>query len=142
MSVGRCQYLDKGAQLLETELTAPFWEGCAESRLMVPGCKACGRRWFVPEVWCPHCGSHDWRWTQSPGLGTVYSFSTVHRAMTPDLAAPYVLITVDLDDGWTMMSRLVNISTDSVPIGMRVRVAFVAGPDGRMLPCFEPDAAG
>ena len=28
--------------------------------------------------------------------------------MTPDLAVPYVVIIVDLDDGWTMMSRLIN----------------------------------
>ena len=79
---------------------------------------------------------------QSPGLGTVYSFSTVHRGMTPNLTVPYVLIIVDLDDGWTMMSRLVNATTVPVRIGMRVRPAFVAGPDGRTLPCFEPDVAG
>jgi uncharacterized OB-fold protein len=127
--------------VLDTELTVPFWEACAESRLTVPECTACGRRWFVPEIWCPHCGSRDWEWTESPGLGSVYSFSTVYRGMTPDLAVPYVLIIVDLDDGWTMMSRLVNTGTDPVHIGMRVRPVYVAGPDERMLPCFEPDLA-
>lgn len=123
---------------MDEELTAPFWQGCAESRLVVPECTACGRRWFVPEVWCPHCRSRDWVWTQSAGLGTVYSFSTVHRGMTPDLAVPYVLIIADLDDGWSMMSRLVN-TTQPEPIGMRIRPAFLASPDGRTLPCFEPD---
>jgi uncharacterized OB-fold protein len=127
--------------VLDKELAAPFWEGCAESRLMVPECTACDRRWFVPEIWCPYCRSRDWQWKQSPGLGTVYSFSTVHRGMTPDLAVPYVLIIVDLDDGWTMMSRLIN-TNDPVPIGMRVRPAFVVGPADRILPCFEPDVAG
>ena len=127
---------------LDEELTAPFWEGCAQSRLVVPECTACGRRWFVPEVWCPHCRSRDWVWTESPGLGTVYSFSTVHRGMTPDLAVPYVLIIVDLDDGWTMMSRLVTTTADLPSVGMRVRSVFVGGPDGRTLPCFEPDVAG
>jgi len=127
-----------------SDLAAPFWEACAQRRLVVPACDSCGLRFFVPEVVCPRCWSADWTWADSPGLGTLYSATTVHRAPLPDVASPYVIGVVDLDDGWTMMTHLVDVDPDDLRLGQRVAVTF-RDRGGVLLPLFAPvagDVAG
>lgn len=108
------------------ELTQAFWDGCREHKLLVQECDQCGHRFFVPELLCPACWSAEWHWSQSPGTGVVYTFTVVHRPAHPDLDAPYAVIAVDLDDGWTMMSNLVGCPPEEVSIGQRVTVDFRA----------------
>jgi uncharacterized OB-fold protein len=76
-------------------------------------------------------------------LGTVYSFTVVHRAPTEDFATPYVLAIVQMDEGWHLMTRLVNAGSDTNTattdyIGRRVEVAFTTDPrdESRLLPTF------
>ncbi len=120
------------------ELTATFWAACDRSELLVQECQRCTRRFFVPEARCPECLANDWRWRPSDGTGTVYSFTVVHRSFTDELPPPYVVAAIHLDDGWTMMSNIVDCRPDDVHIGMRVRVSFTPTPDGRQLPRFAP----
>jgi uncharacterized OB-fold protein len=119
------------------ELTQAFWDGCREHRLLVQECARCGDRFFVPEPICPACWSAEWRWAPSPGVGTVYTFTVVYRPAHPDLDAPYAVIAVDLDDGWTMMSNLVGCPPEDVHIGQRVTVDFRTVGDAT-LPFFVP----
>lgn len=105
---------------------------------MVQECDTCSRRFFTPEVACIHCGSTDWQWAPSIGGGTVYSFTAVHRPPGPGFDVPFVLAAVDLDDGWTMMTNIVDCPADAVVIGMRVGVRFVAVSEEISLPCFAP----
>jgi hypothetical protein len=102
------------------ELSAPFWDALCDGRLDVPECGACGRRFFVPEPLCPHCGAAGWAWARSPGTGTIYSMSVVYQAVDPAQATPFVLAAVDLDDGWTIMTHIVDAAPDDVRIGARV----------------------
>ena len=139
--------------VLETELgggdesralTAPFWEACARGELVRPVCDACGQNFFTPSLVCPACLSADWTYRPSTGLGHVYSHTTVHRGPDPTWSVPYVLAVIDLDEGWTMLSRLlVTPPDDETPgslIGLAVKVTFVAEdrPPFRSLPMFEP----
>lgn len=101
-------------------------------------CDACGRRFFTPEVACIHCGSTAWHWATSPGRGTVYTFTLVHRPPGPGFDVPFVLAAVDLDDGWTMMTNIVDCPPEAVVIGMRVAIRFVTATEEISLPCFAP----
>lgn len=121
-----------------SRLTAPFWAGCRRGELTVQQCDRCGRRFFTPEPVCIHCFSSEWHWTRSEGLGAVYSFSVVHRAPDPSFSVPFVVAAVDLDDGWTMMSNIVDCSPDEVFVGLPVAVRFVVLNDTIALPCFTP----
>jgi uncharacterized protein len=123
-----------------TPLTEPFWTACRAGRLTVPECARCGRRFFTPEVACTHCTSFDWQWAESPGTGEVYTYTVVHRAAGPGFEVPYVLAAVDLDDGWTMMTHIVDCDPGAVAIGDRVAVRFVTVSDRLTLPCFRPAA--
>ncbi len=73
---------------------------------------------------------------QSSGLGTVYSFVTVHVAVSPAAAQllPYTIATVELDDGPRLVGRVEP--TSGAGIGDRVRPRFVDHAEWTEL-CFE-----
>jgi uncharacterized OB-fold protein len=123
-------------------LNSVFWDACNRDELIVQQCQQCGDRFFVPEAICPSCRSYDWQWIPSDGTGSIYSYTVVHRSFREDLPPPYVVAAIELDDGWTMMSNIVGCRPEDVHIGMRVDVAFTAGPDGQQLPRFTPSRDG
>jgi len=126
------------------ELTGEFWSAAAEGRLVRPVCDDCGRSFFTPRVVCPHCRSARWRYVDSVGTGTVSSHTTVYRGPDETWATPYVLGVVDVDEDWSLLTRLLVDPPDEaepgVLIGTRVQVHFVPGhpPDTRQLPAFAP----
>jgi uncharacterized OB-fold protein len=120
------------------DLNATFWDACDRGELIVQQCEQCGERFFVPEAICPVCRANNWKWQPSDGVGSIYSYTVVDRSFRADLPPPYVVAAIALDDGWWMMSNIVGCTPDEVRIGMRVRVTFTPGPDGRQLPRFSP----
>lgn len=123
----------------QRELTGPFWAAVDRGQLVRPVCRRCGRSHFRPQVLCPHCQSSDWAYEPSTGRGQVYSHTTIHRAPDPTFDPPYVVADVELEEGWRMFSWIVNCSPADVSIDLSVRVCFVPGPDGRLVPAFEPE---
>lgn len=120
-----------------TELSRVFWEGTRRGELLVPRCAACGLRFFVPEPACPGCMSDGWYYERSSGRGVVYSVTVVHRAPGPGFEVPFALAVIDLDDGGTLLSHVVDTDPDQVAIGAPVRAAFRELTEGITLPCFE-----
>jgi len=121
---------------------APFWQAAANGRLVVPLCAGCDRRFYVPEPVCPHCLSSDWTYVDSPGTGSIYSFSVVSRGPSVDFATAYVLAAVELDDGWTMLTNVVGCPPADLASGLRVRVLFeTRSLDGTtvVVPVFTPE---
>ena len=118
-------------------MTAPFWEAARNGVLAVPECGTCRRRHWDPEPVCPYC-SGAWHWSTSPGTGVLYSFSVVRRGATPAFDVPYVLALVDLDDGWTFKTNLVDVDHDAIRIGMRLRVVFHEVDEQLTFPFFAP----
>lgn len=126
----------------ERELTGPFWAAVEQRRLVRPVCGGCEASFFSPQVLCPHCQSVDWTYRPSRGTATVYSHTTVYRPPDPSFEVPYVIADVELDEGWRMFTWIVNCEPEDVHIGLAVEVCFVAGPDGELLPMFEPTRPG
>ncbi|GAA4232654.1 hypothetical protein FHR32_008605 [Streptosporangium album] len=90
-------------------------------------CDGCLSAVFPPRVICPRCGATELRWSESAGLGTVYSISVI----SPRDALPYPVVLVDLDEGFRMMSTVVEIPAEDVRIGARVRARVDQdGPSG------------
>lgn len=111
--------------------TLPFWQACAEGRLVLRHCVDCARPHHYPRSLCPFCQGQT-QWQDATGQGTVYAFSIQRR---PE---EFVLAYVTLDDGITMLSRVVGCPPGEVRIGQRVRVSFVASSDGLHVPVFRP----
>lgn len=124
-----------------TELTAPFWDGLAEGRLMVQRCKACDQHVFRPEAACTRCLATPLEWVQSSGTGTVYSHSVVHRAPHPDAVVPFVVAVIEVDRAWHLMTNLVGCPPGDVRSGLAVRLR-VERVGELCVPLFEPARAG
>ena len=55
---------------------------------------------------------------------------------------PYVVAIVELDEGWHMLTNLVECEPADVAIGMPVDVTFQKMSDEITLPYFKPRRAG
>jgi hypothetical protein len=121
-----------------TDLSRPHWEGCREGRLRVQRCARCGAHVFIPRPFCPECLSDALEWVDSSGRGRVYSFTVIHRPQRPEYEVPYAVAIVELEEGWHMLSNLVDCEAEEVEIGMAVEVTFRRMSDEVALPFFRP----
>ena len=119
-------------------LSQPFWDSTSRHQLIRPFCQRCARSFFPPQLCCSGCLGTDWTWLPSGGFGVVYSHTTVYRAPMDAFEVPYVLAVVDLEDGFSMMTNIVDTDPDDVRIGMCVAVRW-RDLDGITLPVFAPD---
>ncbi len=122
-------------------LTGPFWAAVDRHELVRPVCERCGKSFFTPQVLCPVCQSSSWSYRPSTGRGRVHSHTTIHRPPDPTFTAPYIVADVELDEGWRMLTWIVDCEPEEVRIDLPVRVRFVEGPGGDVLPAFAPDRA-
>jgi len=118
--------------------SAPFWEGCAQGKLLLQACDACKSMIYFPRRTCPHCGASSLRWAQASGRGKVFSFSEVHVSFYgPEWNSelPYTLALIDLEEGPRMLSRMIG-DTGGLRIGDSVQVVFVEA-ENQKLPFFQ-----
>lgn len=121
-----------------TLVSQPYWDGAKRGELLFQRCGECDGITHTPAMVCAHCASRDLRWEKSAGSGTVYSWTTVWRPQTPAFEVPYVAVIVEMDEGWHMLSNLIDTEHDAVEIGMRVEVVFHPLDDEITLPYFRP----
>ncbi len=108
------------------DTTEPFWAGAAEGRFLIKRCRSCGRAFFYPRPFCPHCWSQDVDWQDASGRGTVYTWSVVRRNDLPPFSerVPYVTAIVELEEGPRVMTNIVDTDLADVRIGMEVEAVF------------------
>jgi uncharacterized OB-fold protein len=121
-----------------TELSEPHWEGCREGTLRVQQCQACQTCVFIPQPCCTQCQSTDLAWIDCSGKGKVYSYTVVHRAPRPQFETPYVVAIIELEEGWYMLSNVLDCAVDDVEVDMPVRVEFRKMTEDITLPYFVP----
>jgi uncharacterized OB-fold protein len=121
-----------------TELSRPHWDGCREGRLRYQRCRDCGTAVFIPQPVCTGCFGDRLAWVASSGRGTVYSYTIVHRPQRPAFAVPYIVVIAELEEGWYMLSNLVDCDPGEVAVGMAIEVAFRKMSDEITLPYFRP----
>lgn len=113
---------------------AEYQQLLKEGILAFQRCESCSTAVFPPRVLCPRCGGTSLSWEASAGAGMVYSTTALH----PRDAEPYNVSLVDLDEGYRLMTNIVDIDADEVRIGMRVRVR-VSTTRGPQVPLFIPE---
>ena len=121
-----------------TELSKPHWDGCKNGELVVQRCTACGTFVFIPQPTCTGCLSDALEWVQSSGKGVVYSCTTVHRPQRLEFEVPYTVAIVELEEGWHMLTNIVECPHEEIEIGMPVEVTFRKMTDEITLPLFKP----
>lgn len=123
-----------------TPTSAPFWDACAEGRLLYQRCASCDAPIFNPALLCPVCRCRDLAWTEGAGRGAIYSWTIAYRPLSPSFTSPYAAIIVDLDEGYQMVSNLIGCEIADVAVGLRVRVDF-RQIDEMTIPYFTPEGA-
>lgn len=106
--------------------TRAYWAGLARGELLLQHCRACGHVQFYQRALCGRCLAADLDSQPASGRGTIYSFSTVYRAPSPEFRddVPYSVVLVELAEGPRMISTLVDIAPDAVRIGLPVEIAY------------------
>jgi uncharacterized OB-fold protein len=122
------------------EISAPFFDGAREGRLMLQHCTDCGRWSFPVRERCPHCFAAGLEWRAASGRGTLYTFAVMHQVMNPGFAdaVPYNIAQIDLEEGVRMVSNVIGCPNDSLRIGMKLEAVFEPVSDSVTLPKFRP----
>jgi uncharacterized OB-fold protein len=123
-----------------TPWSKKFWEATKQHKLSMQKCNSCGKLIFYPRKACPDCWSLDLGWQEVSGKAKLKSFTItmggVEPVFAPDL--PYVLAIVDLAEGPTMMTNIVDCKHEDLKIGMDLQVTFRDCTDTISLPVFRP----
>lgn len=118
----------------------PYWDALKRHRLELQKCARCGKIRHYPRPVCDNCFSMEIEWVQASGKGKVYSWTVAHHAFHPGFKGeiPYVLATVELEEGVRMVSQLKGVEAGKMKIGMPVEVFFEDVTADFTLPMFRP----
>jgi hypothetical protein len=125
-----------------TPLAKPFWDATTRHELTLQRCKGCGTYQWYPKPWCIDCGSRDLEWTKVSGHGKVFSYTIIRQVVQnmpgfgEDL--PFVLASIELDEGPRMIAQLSDLKPEEAKIGMDVVVTFADATQEVSIPKFKP----
>ena len=79
------------------------------------------------------------KWIEASGRGTVHSWTITHYAFHPGFKGdlPYILVTVDLEEGVRMNAQVRGIAQADLRVGLPVTVVYDKVKDDLTLPVFE-----
>jgi len=114
---------------------------CRKGQLAYQVCTEDNTPFFYPRVVAPKSGSSKLEWRVSQGLGTVYATTTVTDTSKDKPA--YNVAMIDLEEGFRMMSRVEDIASDEVKVGMKVKMRMHPGGEKQApYPVFVPVGGG
>lgn len=136
MSSPSARYLPAGLPIPVAEpdgLSAPYWEGLRQGKLLVQRCGHCNTWQFGPEWLCHRCHAFDPAWTEVAPRGRIYRWE---RAWHPSHVAlkghgSYIAVLVELPHagGIRMVGNLLGDPEQAVAIGADVEGVFEHHPE-------------
>ena len=120
-------------------VSGPFWSAVRSHSLKVQQCDICGHSQHPPRIFCINCGGRQLSFRDANGLGTIYSFTVVHRAFVPELAhrVPYALALVEMEGGLRMLGRIADCEHTELEIGQDVEIDYEELTEAITLPVFR-----
>jgi uncharacterized OB-fold protein len=115
-----------------------FFEDARAGRLTGIRCTECGGLALPPKEFCPTCQRRQWELVPLSGAGIVTSFTVIRippRGRLPE--APYAVAVVKLDEGVSLLGRLVDIPLQTLKTGLPVRFRPVVA-NGQTIIGFGP----
>jgi len=125
---------------LMTKLSRIFYEGCKRGKLLYQQCRDCQEVVFFPKELCSSCMSRDLEWKESEGKGKIHTFTVTYEGAPPEFMAdaPFALAIINMDEGFRIMSNIVECDLDRIVCDMRVEVIFDAVTSEITIPRFRP----
>lgn len=108
-----------------TPETERFWKAASEGELLLNECPDCGLTYFYPRALCPDCfGESEWK--TASGTGDIYTFSVIYQISGwPEEHTPVIAAYVELDEGPSIFTNIIDVEPKHISIGDRVEVDFV-----------------
>ena len=116
-----------------------YFNGLENSKLKIQKCKTCGKYVFYPRQSCPY-DMGELEYVEAGGKGKILTFTVVEKTTNPKLVheTPFVVAVVELEEGPTMLTRIVDAPPESVTFDQEVEVVFRKDSDGQVFPYFKP----
>lgn len=118
--------------------SAPYWAATARHELLYQSCDRCGTIAQRPTTVCGGCLQRSMTWRPSAGLGSLYSWTIVHRPQHPTFVVPYAPAIVAVDEGFHLVTSIIGCSPEDLAAGLRLVVEFHPASDEIVLPYFRP----
>lgn len=121
-------------------LNKEWWDLVATGTLHFQRCTDCGTWRHLPRPMCAGCGSMNWEWSPSKGMGKIFSWTVTHQPSHPAFFgdAPFAAVIVELDEGVRMLSRVKDLSIEELKLDLPVEVVFEPITNDISLPYFRP----
>lgn len=122
---------------IPTEVSRPFWDATANGHFQLQHCQDCSGWVFYPRSHCPICWSAQLAWKDASGRGRLKSYSIVHSEGHPGWRSvtPYPVGLVELEEGPTMLTTLVDVDERTLRVDMDLEVRLIRVGD-YVLPMF------
>jgi hypothetical protein len=106
-----------------------FFEEARAGRLTGIRCGKCGELAIPPKEFCTGCQDGNWTPVPLTGKGAITSFTVIRIAPRGRAAeAPYAVAVVKLDEGVSLLGRIVDTPLDTLRTGLPVQFrALVTG---------------
>ena len=126
-------------QPVPTPETQHFWDGCKEGKLLLQRCKDTGKAYFPPRPFSPYTGSKNVEVFEASGKAKLLSYM-INQRQHPAFDGPYAIAIVQLDEGPTLMSNIVECeqTPEALVLDMPLEVTFEKQSDEINLPLFKP----
>ena len=113
-----------------TPTSQPFWDALRRHKLTLQHCRDCNEYVHYPRSRCPYCLGENLDWRDVEGNATLYTYTIARRPTAPQFQdeVPQKIAIVELDEGPRMTTTLVNVTEDSIQVGMRLRPVFEDQP--------------
>jgi uncharacterized OB-fold protein len=128
---GKSTYLPEGLPIPTAEpdgLSAPYWAGLRENRLVVQRCRQCNIWQFGPEWICHQCHAFDTDWIEIEPRGRIFSWERVWHPSHAVLkqTGPYLAVLIEIPHagGVRMVGNLLGDPMQAIIIGSDVRGEF------------------
>jgi hypothetical protein len=122
-----------------TDVSKVFWDAAKNHKFLYQHCDQCGENIFYPKKICPVCFSADLKWVEASGKGKIYSHTLCISNVAPGFEddAPYIVATVDLEEGVRLMSNIVDCDYEDIKCDMPVELVFEDVTQDISLPKFK-----
>ncbi|HEY7253094.1 MAG TPA: OB-fold domain-containing protein [Methylomirabilota bacterium] len=99
-----------------------FFEEARAGRLTGIRCGRCGALAIPPKEFCEQCQQRDWTLVPLAGTGAIVSHTVIRVAPRGRAAeVPYAVAVVRLDEGVSLLGRVVDIPFETLTGGLPVR---------------------
>ena len=111
--------------------SSQFYEAAKNGKLMGVKCEKCGEITCPPRMVCQECGEAGGQLIEMSKKGVIKTY-TITNVSAPCFKAPYVLATVETDEGPWLMGNITSVPVNRIGedlVGKPVRIDFreVAG---------------